>query len=151
MPQFDPHNFAPQLAWLAIIFAILYFGVVRLTLPKVGKVVDGRTARVDGDITAAATAKAQSDSMTAAYERDIAAARAQAQAAITTSHDATASEIEGRLAALDAELAAHMQAAEAAIAARRDTALAEVDSLAKSLGDDIVARLLGTPSPVGAA
>ena len=54
MPQFD---FAavtwPQLAWLALSFAILYFGVIRFTLPKLGKVMGEREDKIAGDIAAA--------------------------------------------------------------------------------------------------
>ena len=150
MPQFDPANFAPQLAWLAVIFAILYFGVVRLTLPKVGRVVDDRTTRVDGDIAAAAKAKAEADAMTAAYERDIAAAKASAQSSVAASHEGSMREVAGKLAALNADLDAQTQAAEAAIAERRDSAMSDIDKLARSMGADIAARLLGS-APAGAA
>ena len=43
MPQFEFGTvFIPQLFWLAVFFVVLYFGIVRLTLPRLGKVMDER-------------------------------------------------------------------------------------------------------------
>lgn len=150
MPQFDPANFVPQLAWLAVIFTILYFGVVRLTLPKVGSTIAQREASVEGDVSAAAKAKAEADAIAQGYARDIAAARAAAQRDVAASHDAVSAEVAARLAELDRELDAKTAAAEADIGARRTAALAEIEALAKPMGDAIVERLLGKTS-AGAA
>ena len=56
MPQFDSATWLPQLAWLAAIFAVLYFVVIRPTLPKVGRVIDERESRVAADLDAAVAA-----------------------------------------------------------------------------------------------
>ena len=57
MPQFDPASFVSQLFWFGVIFTLLYFAVVRPTLPKVGKVIDAREAQVGGDLDRAEAAK----------------------------------------------------------------------------------------------
>jgi F-type H+-transporting ATPase subunit b len=67
MPQFHLDNFVPQLAWLAIFFAILYFGIVRLTLPKLGKTLDAREDRISGDLSTAERAKGEADALSASY------------------------------------------------------------------------------------
>ena len=149
MPQFDPANFAPQLAWLAIIFAILYFGIVRLTVPKVGRVVEARAAQVGGDLLAAEAAKLTADEIGASNARELTAAREAAQASVAKSRAESAKVIETRLKAIDAQLADKMHAAEAEVATARDNARGEIETLAKSLADEIVARLLGRAAPVG--
>jgi len=150
MPQFDPANFAPQLAWLAIIFAVLYFGIVRLTLPKVGAVVEQRAAQVGGDLLAAESAKLTADEIGLENARGLATAREVAQASLAKSKAEVAKSIETRLKGIDAELASKLHAAEAEVATARDAAKAEIETLARSLSDDIVARLLGRAAPAGA-
>ena len=82
MPQFDfAHVFWPQVAWLALSFAVLYFGVVRLTLPKLGKVVDDREARIAGDLAAAREAKAHAELTGERYRAQLEAAREKARQA----------------------------------------------------------------------
>ncbi len=144
MPQFDLANFVPQLAWLALFFAILYFGIVRMTLPKLGQVIDQREATVTGDIATAETAKAEADSIRAAYEADIAEAQARAQAAGADAKARAARDAEARLAVLAGELDARTSEAQAAIAVARGNALGEIERIAGDAASDIVERLTGT-------
>jgi F-type H+-transporting ATPase subunit b len=143
MPQFDLANFVPQLAWLALFFAILYFGIVRMTLPKLGQVIDQREATVTGDIATAETAKAEADSIRAAYEADIAEAQARAQAAGADAKARAARDAEARLAVVAGELDARTSEAQAAIAAARGNALGEIERIAGDAASDIVERLTG--------
>lgn len=150
MPQFDPSLWLPQIIWLGVIFAVLYFGIVGRTLPKVGAVVEQRAAQVGGDLLAAESAKLTADEIAAENARELTAAREAAQASVAKSRAESSRAIETRLKAIDAELATKMHAAEAEVATARDAAKGEIESLAKSLADDIVARLLGRAAPAGA-
>src|SRR3546814_5188646 len=80
MPQFELANFAPQMVWLCIAFAILFFGIVMPTLPKLGRVVQARADKVTGDIDSAAKAKADADRIEADYAAGIASAQESARA-----------------------------------------------------------------------
>ena len=68
MPQLDPATFAPQLIWLAISFIVLYLLMKTVGLPKIGRVIDQRRARIGGDLEQAATAKHDAEAVLAAYE-----------------------------------------------------------------------------------
>ena len=84
MPQFDFANVTwPQLAWLALFFVVLYFGVVRMTLPKLGKVMEQREDKITGDLSAAQAAKETADQVDARYHAEMDASREQARQAIT--------------------------------------------------------------------
>ncbi|HWL46104.1 MAG TPA: ATPase [Sphingomonadaceae bacterium] len=144
MPQFEFANFAPQLAWLTICFAILYFGVVRLTLPRIGQVVEGREAKVRGDIADAETAKAEADRVREAYEAAMASARSQAQGAINDAKAKATRAGEARLAEADRGFEAKASAAAAALEAARVEAMAEVDRIAADAAAEIVARVGGS-------
>jgi len=143
MPQFQLDNFLPQLAWLALFFIILYFGVVKLTLPKVGRVIDEREQTVDSDLSTAEAARADAERIRAEYAEGIAQAQAQAQGQVTEAKAKVGKKIEKKLAKVNAELDEKLVAAQAAIAASRDSAMAEVERIAGEAAAEIVERLTG--------
>ncbi len=143
MPQFDPASFLPQLVWLAAIFAVLYFVVVRPTLPKVGRVIDQREAMVSADLTAAETAKAEADAIRHKYDEGMTDARAQAQAAVADARTASAKVVEGQMQALATRLDAQNTDAVAKVEAARAVARTALDTEAATLTADVVARLTG--------
>lgn len=144
MPQFEIANFVPQLFWLAIFFAILYFAVVRPTLPKLGRVIDAREAQVIGDLDTAASAKAQADRMASDYDEGVAAAQGDARARVVAAQASAAKQLEAKLAESNAVIAVRTAAAEADIAAARQHAMAEIEGVAADAAGDIVEKLTGT-------
>lgn len=143
MPQFDLANFTPQLAWLAFFFAILYFGVVRLTLPKLGRVMTARDDRVSGDLVAAEAAKAEADRMQADYDAGVAAAQDAARTRLNEARGAASAALEGKLARSKAALDARADEAQAALDTARTTALGQIETVAADAAADIVERLTG--------
>ncbi len=143
MPQFDPTFFLPQMVWLAIFFAILYFGIVRWTLPKVGKVMQAREDQVSGDLGTAETAKAEADRMAADYDAGIATAQDAARAKVNEARASAAAAIEAKLKASNAVIADKAAKAEADLNAARGKALGEIEGVAASAAADIVERLTG--------
>ncbi|WP_439532596.1 F0F1 ATP synthase subunit B family protein [Polymorphobacter sp.] len=143
MPQFDPSVFIPQLVWLAAIFALLYFVVVRPTLPKVGRVIEARETRVASDLDAAEAAKGQADTIRTRYDEGMAAARKSAQAEVAAAKDAAARAAEKRLAVLAAELDARTETAVATLNAARTKARQSLATSAADLTADAVRRIAG--------
>lgn len=152
MPQFELANFLPQLVWLTIFFAILYFGVVRLTLPKLGRVMTARDDRITADIAAAEAAKAEADRIAAEYDAGVAAAQDSARGRLTEARGAASSAIEAKLAASNAVLDTRAAAAQAALDTARSNALAEIENVAADAAADIVEKLTGArPAPAETA
>ena len=143
MPQFNLANFAPQLVWLAIFFAILYFGIVRLTLPKIGRVVDERGRRVGDDLAAAEAARNAAATAREAHEASMAKAHTDGQATLAAARAEATQATETRLKTLAAELDAKAESAQASLAGARTQALAEVDRIATSAVGEIVTLLTG--------
>lgn len=152
MPQFDfGHVFWPQIAWLAVIFVVLYFGVVRLTLPKLGKVMDAREASISGDLAAAQAAKENADAVDVAYQAEMSTSREAARSAIAEAKANAAKQTEAKLAEAGAKADAALADAEARIAkavAKAESSLA--DAAAES-AQAIVAKLTGTEPKLDAA
>jgi F-type H+-transporting ATPase subunit b len=144
VPQFDLANFVPQLVWLAIFFAILYFGIVQMTLPKLGRTMAAREDQVTGDIAAAERAKAEADTTAASYAESIDAAHKAARSSIGEAKAKAAANVEAAVKAGNAALAEQAAAADAKLAVARNKALGEVESVAADAAADIVERLTGT-------
>lgn len=145
MPQFDfAHVFWPQLAWLAVFFTILYFGVVRLTLPKLGRVMTAREDRVAGDIATAEAAKAQADRMAAAHAAGVAAAQDAARVKLNAARASSTAAIDAKLAESKAALDARTAEAQTALETARSAALGTIETVAADAASDIVEKLTGT-------
>jgi F-type H+-transporting ATPase subunit b len=143
MPQFDFAFFLPQMAWLSAFFAILYFLVVRTTLPKLGKVMQAREDKVLGDLNEAQAAKAQADSAAETCQASLLKVQDEARALIASARAAAQKEVEGKLHAVDADIAAQLDAAQADLDAARAKASAEIAGIAADAAGSIVERLTG--------
>ncbi len=145
MPQFEFATvFWPQLIWLAIFFAILYFGIVQLTLPKLGKVMTAREDQMTGDLTVAEKAQAEATQLGHDYDAGVAAAHDAARAQLMAARGAAATAIEGKLAAANAALDTKAATAQASLDAARDRAFAEIEAVAAEAAAAIVEKLTGT-------
>ena len=154
MPQFLPANFLPQLVWLAVIFAVLYFLVVRPTLPKVGRIIDEREGRVAGDLDAAETAKHEADAIRARYDDGMAAARDAAQAEVAAAKADAAKVVEGQLKDLGLVLDGQAAAAASRLDAARGAARTALAATTTELTGEAVQRLTGlvvAPADIEAA
>ncbi len=152
MPQFEPANFLPQLVWLGLIFAVLYFLVVRPTLPKVGRVIDQREANIAADLGAAESAKGEADAIRHAYDAAMAEARAKAQAAVGEARTAAARAVEERMRGVATRLDAAQADADSRIEAARAAARTQLDASAAEVTGALVKRLTGvTVDPAEAA
>ena len=147
MPQFDSATWLPQLAWLAAIFAVLYFAVIRPTLPKVGRVIDEREGRVAADLDAAVVAKTEADAIRTRYDAGMATARDTAQARVAAAQVEAAGAAEARLKALATMLDG--QAADAAVRldTARGAARATLAATTTELTGEAVTRLTGLMLP----
>lgn len=152
MPQFDfGHVFWPQIAWLGVIFMVLYFGVVRLTLPKLGAVMDAREASIRGDLAAAKAAKEGADAVDEAYHAEMGKSRDAARSAIAQAKAAAAKATEARLAEAGVKSDAALAAAEARIAKAVTKAESEIADAAATNAQAIVAKLTGVTPAIDAA
>jgi F-type H+-transporting ATPase subunit b len=147
MPQLDPSTFASQLFWLAVIFVVLLVLMARVGLPRVRAVIETRTAKIDGDLGAAAEARGRSEELLAEYEKSLATARAEAQATIRGMAEAMAKEQAHREHELMEKLAVEARSAEARIAAAKREALANVRQIAVEAAQAATARLVGNELP----
>jgi F-type H+-transporting ATPase subunit b len=142
-PPFDPSTFGSQLVSLVIAFVALYIIVSRIALPRVGAVLDARQARIDGDLEEAQELKDQSDAALKAYEAELAAARARAQAIGSETREKLNAAAEADRKTLEEQLAHKLADAEKTIAATRTSAMSNVRGIAAETATAIVQSLTG--------
>ena len=142
MPQFEPHVFVPQIAWLILIFGLL-FAVVSATLPKVASVTANRARVIGDDLSGAEAARASAATVHDAYEATLSEARGNAVKLAADAKYAVSAETAERLKAIDADLAASAAKAQAEIETARTAALANLRPVAEEATADIVERLTG--------
>jgi len=143
-PPFDPATFASQLFWLVIFFGGLYLLMSRVALPRVGSILEERSAKIAGDLAEAARAKEASDAAIAAHEQSLGEARQNAHAIAQKARDEGKAEIAADRNRIESELNARLAAAEAEIAKVKERALSEVDTIARDAVETIVEVLVGT-------
>ena len=144
MPQLDISNWPPQLVWLAISFALLYFVVSRLIIPRTGGVIELRKSTVADDLAAATRDKSASEKTSQAYQASLADARSKANGALLDARNQASAESDTARTKINAELAAKMVDSEKQIAAAKSKALSGIEAVAADIASSIVDKLTGT-------
>lgn len=142
-PPFQSQSFASQLVWLVIAFVLLYVLMAKLALPKVGRVLENRQKRIEGDVAEAGRLKQQSDEAVAAYEKALADARGRAQTIANETRERQAADAEAARKKTEDALNAKLAAAEKTIAATKQAAMSNVRAIAEDAAAAIVERLIG--------
>jgi F-type H+-transporting ATPase subunit b len=142
-PPFQSEAYASQILWFALAFGILYFLMSRVALPKVGQVLDARSARLAADLEEAQRLKTESEAAAQAHEKALAEARARSQAIAQETRNALSAQSNERRKTLEADLAGKLAEAEATIRAGTTAAMANVRGIAADTATAIVERLTG--------
>ena len=144
LPQLNIPDFAPQLAWLALTFVLLYLVLSRLALPRIGEVIEERRDRIQRDLDEAERLRAETAKAIQTYEQALAEARARAQGIARETRERLAGEVGKERAKVEALITEKSTKAEQQIAAAKAKALASVGEVAADTTGAIVAKLIGT-------
>ena len=145
MPQLSQIGeiYASQLFWLAIVFALIYFGIGKAMVPKIERTIDDRDARISGDIAAAAAARDTARADEERYQAGLDTARAQATKAVAEARAVAATQAETALKAGDAAAATRLAEATQAVASAKQTAVSEIETATVEAVESILAKLSG--------
>lgn len=144
MPQLNFNDYAPQLAWLAISFTVLYLLMARVALPRIGEVLSAREERIANDLDRAAALKSEAEDVMAAYEKSLAEAHGRANETVRQTEAAIARDTAARQAELNQELGSRIKDAEGRIAQAKAAAMAGLQTVAGEAARAAVERLIGT-------
>lgn len=144
MPQFEPTWFASQIFWLVIVFCALYWVMKTTVIPSVSSILAERESRIQGDLELAQRRRDELEAMRAAYEADLAKARAEAQDELRAAQARMAEKQAAALEEVGKELAAQATAAEQRIASQKADAMADLRSVAVEVAAAASGRLSGS-------
>ena len=153
-PPFDTTSFPSQLLWLALTFGLFYILLSRVIVPRIGGILENRSDRISRDLAEAAKMKEDADAAVAAYEQELATARANAAKIGNEARDAAKAEAEAETKSNEAGLAKKVAEAETRIAAVRASGMTQVAKIAEDTTAAILGKLTGakfTPAQISAA
>ncbi|MEM1021054.1 MAG: F0F1 ATP synthase subunit B [Pseudomonadota bacterium] len=145
LPQFDPTVFGPQIIWLVITFAVFYFVMAKLVLPRIGDVLEDREEKIADDLDQAEQLSQEAGSVQDTFEGSLTEARSQSTQIIASARSDAQDRVNSELAKLDTKLGKQADKAEERIAAEKASALEELEAVATDACEDIIAKLLGSP------
>lgn len=147
MPQLSQIGaiYASQFFWLAIVFALIYFGIGKAMVPRVERTIDDRAARIAGDLAKAEGARVSAAHADEGYQSGLETARVQATRAVGEAQATATAEAEVRLKASDADMHVRIDAATARIEGMKRAALGEIEATTVDAVEAIVAKLSGVP------
>lgn len=143
LPQLDAHMFSPQLFWLVLTFAALFFVLWKVALPRVGEVIEERADRITRDLEAAQRLKGDTDNALAEYEKALADARSKASGIAKQTRDKISADSDAKKASVESTLAAKLADAETRIAQSKSKALSAVNDIAADTAGEVVSKLIG--------
>ena len=145
MPQLSQIGeiYASQLFWLAIVFALIYFGIGKAMVPRIEATIDDRRSRIEGDLAAAEGARAGAIASERTYQSGLDTARSTAAAAVAEARARATATAEARLKEGDAAMAAELATATGRIDASKTQALGEIETATADAVEQIVAKLSG--------
>ncbi|WP_072394983.1 F0F1 ATP synthase subunit B' [Hyphomicrobium sp. CS1GBMeth3] len=146
LPQLHAPDFAPQLFWLALTFALLYWIMAKIALPRIGEVIEERRDRIQRDLAAAERLKGETDAALQAYEKALSDARANASSIARQTRDSLSAEVEKERKAVEDQLARKLADAESAINETKTKALSSVKEIASDTAVAIVNTLSSVPA-----
>jgi F-type H+-transporting ATPase subunit b len=142
-PPFNPATFASQIFWLVITFALFYVFLKKVVMPRLAGILDTRSSRIFQDIDQANKLKSEADAAVAAYEQELAEAKANANAIGQQARDAAKSDAETARKKVEAGLEAKLAEAEGRIASIKTAAMKDVGAIAESTAGAILEQLVG--------
>jgi F-type H+-transporting ATPase subunit b len=142
-PPFDPATFPSQILWIAITFGLFYLFLNKVIMPRLAGILGVRENRIAQDIEQANKMKGDADAAVAAYEQELAEARANANTIGQKARDGAKAEAETARKSIEASLEAKLAEAEGRVAKIKATAMQDVGSIAEETAAAIVSALGG--------
>ncbi|MEQ8587868.1 MAG: F0F1 ATP synthase subunit B' [Thalassobaculaceae bacterium] len=154
LPQLDVSTYPTQIFWLFVSFALLYFVMSKVAIPRIADVLEERQERIEDDIETADRLRAEAEAVKAEYEKAVADARSEAHDRVRKVMDEIADSHAKAEAEAAKKTAETTKAAEARIAEQRTEALESLKSVASEAAAEATAKLTGlkvTDAKVGKA
>lgn len=143
LPQFEFQHWFGQIVYLIILFALLYWLMAKVFVPRLRGVIDQRAATISDAVSAARQVQAEAAGQAEAAKAEVEAARASSRSMAAAAKARVTEAANARAAEEEAVVNARIAEAETAIGKTRDAAMTNVASIASDTAAAIVDRLTG--------
>lgn len=143
LPQFEFQHWFGQIVYLIILFALLYWLMARVFVPRLRGVIDQRAATISDAVSAARQVQAEAAGQAEQAKAEVEAARASSRSMAAAAKAQVTEQANARAAEEEAVVNARIAEAETAIGKTRDAAMTNVSSIASDTAATIVDRLTG--------
>lgn len=141
-PPFDSSTFPSQLLWFAITFALLYYLMAKVALPRIAGILEDRRDRIASDLDLAESLKRDSEAALEAYEKALADARGRAGGIAEAAREGARQAANAKRTAIEDNLTEKLHAAEKRIGEIKSKALADVGEIAAEATEALVSSLV---------
>ena len=126
MPQLNPEFFVSQLFWLVVTFSFLFVFLWRVSLPRIGNVLEKRERKISEDLSAAKELQAEASKIQETIEIQLKQARADASEMIKSSSISLQDKAQVELNKLDKELEAKIDESAKAIETSKSELVSQI-------------------------
>ena len=143
LPQFEFQPWFGQIVYLIFLFAILYWLMAKVFVPRLRGVIDQRAATIADAVQTARQVQAEAAGQAEAAKAEVEAARASSRSLAAAAKARVTDAANARAAEEEAVVNARIAEAETAIGKTRDAAMTNVGTIASDTAAAIVERLTG--------
>jgi F-type H+-transporting ATPase subunit b len=142
-PPFDSSTYASQLLWLALTFGFFYWFLKKVILPRLAGILSTRESRIAKDLADAEKMKLEADASVAAYEQELASAKAKSADIAAKAANAAKEDAAAKRKSAEASLDRKLAEAEGKIEAIKASGMKEVGRIAEDTAAAIIKQLTG--------
>jgi len=128
MPQLNPEFFVTQLFWLVVTFSFLLVFLWRVSLPRIGNVLEKRERKISEDLTTAKELQNEAEKIQDTIESQLKKARADASEMIKSSSLSFQDKAQIELTKLDKELEAKIEKSSATIEKSKNESVSQIQN-----------------------
>ena len=128
MPQLNPEFFVSQLFWLIVTFSFLLVFLWRISLPRIGNVLEKRERKISEDLTAAKELQVEAEKIQDTIDSQLKQARTDASDMIKTSSLSLQDKAQVELTKLDKELDAKIEQSAETIEKNKNKSVSQIQS-----------------------
>ncbi len=127
MPQLNPEFFVSQLFWLVITFSFLFFFLWKISLPRIGSVIEKREKKINNDLETAKQLQTEAEDIQKQIEQELKSTRDKTADLIRSSTVNLQNNTSKELAQLEKKLNQQLNDAAKIIESNKKKSLQEID------------------------
>ena len=128
MPQLNPEFFVTQLFWLVVTFSFLLVFLWRISLPRIGSVLEKRERKISEDLTTAKELQNEAEKIQDTIESQLKQARTDSSDMMKSSAHTFQDKAQIELTKLDKELDAKIEQSSATIEKSKNESILQIQN-----------------------